>query len=79
VKRKPAQRTDDAILRRLEALKEWRKKVAAQMGVESDIVLPRPFLFSLAERGEGEMPSILASSPTRLEQYGEQILKVLGG
>ncbi|RJP52497.1 MAG: ribonuclease D [Anaerolineaceae bacterium] len=79
VKRKPAQRTEDAVLRRLDALKEWRKKVAAQMGVESDIVLPRPFLFSLAERGAGEMRSILASSPTRLEQYGEQILKVLGG
>jgi ribonuclease D len=79
VKRKPAQRTDEAVLRRLDALKEWRKKVAAQMGVESDIVLPRPFLFTLAERGGSEIKSILASSPTRLEQYGEQILKVLGG
>lgn len=79
VKRKPAHRTDEAVLRRLDALKEWRKKVAAQIGVESDIVLPRPFLFTLAECGGSEMKSILASSPTRLEQYGEQILKVLGG
>lgn len=79
VKRKPAQRPDDAFLRRLDALKEWRKKVAAQMGVESDIVLPRPFLNALAERGEGEVKSILEPSPTRLAQYGEQILKVLGG
>lgn len=79
VKRKPAHRTDEAVIRRLDALKEWRKKVAAQIGVESDIVLPRPFLFTLAERGGSEMKSILASSPTRLEQYGEQILKVLGG
>lgn len=79
VKRKPIQRTDEAVLRRLDALKEWRKKVAAQMGVESDIVLPRPFMFTLAERGGSEIKSILAGSPTRLEQYGEQILKVLGG
>jgi ribonuclease D len=79
VKRKPAQRPDDAFLRRLDALKEWRKKVAAQMGVESDIVLPRPFLNALAERGGHDLKSILENSPTRLAQYGEQILKVLGG
>ncbi len=42
---------DDAVLRRLEALKAWRKKMAEQMGVESDIILPRPYLLSLAERG----------------------------
>jgi len=79
VKRKPSQRPDDAVLRRLEALKEWRKKIAAQMGVESDIVLPRPFLLSLAEQGGREINTIMDSSPTRLAQYGEQILKVLGG
>ena len=79
VKRKQVQRPDDAVLRRLDALKAWRKKVAAQAGVESDIILPRLYLFSLAERGAREMKSILESSPWRLEQYGEQILKVLGG
>lgn len=79
VKRKQAQRPEEAVLRRLEALKEWRKKVAAGMGVESDIVLPRPYLFSLAENGGSDLKSILASSPSRLEQYGEQILKVIGG
>lgn len=79
VKRKQAQRPDEAVLRRLEALKEWRKKVAAGMGVESDIVLPRSYLFSLAESGGSDLKSILASSPSRLEQYGEQILKVIGG
>lgn len=79
VKRRQAQRPDEAVLRRLEALKEWRKKVAAGMGVESDIVLPRPYLFSLAESGGRDLKSILASSPSRLEQYGEQILKVIGG
>lgn len=79
VKRKPAPRPDDAVLRRLEALKAWRKKVAVQMGVESDIVLPRPLLSALAERGGRDMESIFESSPTRLVQYGEEILKVLGG
>ena len=78
VKRRPAQRPDDAVLRRLEALKAWRKKAAEQAGVESDIILPRPYLFSLAERGGRELKSILESSPSRLEQYGEEILKVIG-
>ena len=78
VKRKPAQRPDEAVLRRLEALKAWRKKVAGQLGVESDIILPRPYMTSLAERGGRDLMSILASSPWRLEQYGAQILKVLG-
>jgi ribonuclease D len=79
VKRRQAQRVDDAVLRRLDALKVWRKKVAETMGVESDIVLPRPYMFSLAERGGSDLNSILAGSPSRLEQYGEQILKVIGG
>ena len=79
VKRKQAQRLDDAVLRRLDALKAWRKKVAEQAGVESDIILPRPYLFSLAERGGCDLKSILESSPSRLEQYGAQILEVLGG
>jgi ribonuclease D len=79
VKRRPAKRPDDAVLRRLDMLKEWRKKVAMQMGVESDIVLPKPYLNALAERGGGDLKSILENSPTRLAQYGEQILKVLGG
>ncbi len=78
VSRRPAKRPDEAVLNRLEALKQWRKKIAQEMGVESDIVLPRPYLFTLAERGGRDLNAILASSPSRLEQYGEQILKILG-
>jgi len=79
IRRRQTQRMDDKVLRRLDALKAWRKKVAEQAGVESDIILPRPYLFSLAERGGGDLAAILESSPSRLEQYGEQILKVIGG
>jgi ribonuclease D len=78
VKRRPVQRPDDAMLNRLDKLKQWRKKVAAELGVESDIVLPRPFLMVLAERGGREINSILESSPWRLRQYGLQIKEVLG-
>ncbi|MEW5938603.1 MAG: HRDC domain-containing protein [Chloroflexota bacterium] len=79
VKRKQARRPDEAALNRLDRLKAWRKKVAAGMGVESDIILPRVYLMDLAERGGREVKSVLAGSPWRLEQYGAQIKEVLGG
>lgn len=79
VKRSQPPRPDDVYLKRLEKLKDWRKKAAAKMDVESDVVLPRPFLLALAEKGPQDMRSILRPSPWRLEHFGDQILKVLGG
>lgn len=78
VKRKSAPRPDDAVLKRLEKLKQWRKKAGEQMGVESDIILPRPYLLALAERGGRDMKSIMENSPWRLKQFGSQIQNVLG-
>ena len=79
VKRLQPPRPDDAYLKRLEKLKDWRKKAAAKMDVESDVVLPRSFLLALAEGGPPEVRPILRSSPWRLEHFGDEILKVLGG
>ena len=53
-RRTAGQRPDAAYLKRLEVLKEWRKKVAARMEVESDVVLPRALLLALADRGAQE-------------------------
>ena len=79
VKRRPLPRPDDAYLKRVEKLKEWRKKAAVAMDVESDVVLPRPLMLALAEKGLPELHSILTASPWRLEHFGEEIKKVLGG
>lgn len=79
VKRRQAARPDEAMLKRLEKLKAWRKKVAEQMKVESDIILPRPYLITLAEQGGRDIKSVLANSPGRLERFGAQIQDVLGG
>ena len=38
-------------LKRLDELKDWRKKAAAGMEVESDVVLPRSLLLALADGG----------------------------
>jgi ribonuclease D len=78
VKRIPPQHPDDDYLKRLDKLKNWRKKAAVEMDVESDIILPRSLLLALAERGPKEMDSIMQCSPWRLEHFGPQILQVLG-
>jgi ribonuclease D len=82
VEREQVKRPNDRTLKRLEKLKNWRKKVAQELGVESDIVLPKVYLNSLAEnppRGLQELESIMRDSPTRFRRYGEQIYRLVGG
>ena len=81
VEREPVKRPNDRTLKRLERLKNWRKKVAQEMGVESDIVLPKVYLNSLAEdppKSLQELESIMRESPTRFKKYGEQIYRLVG-
>jgi ribonuclease D len=82
VEREQAKRPNDRTLKRLEKLKNWRKKVAQELGVESDIVLPKVYLNSLAEsppRSLQELESIMRDTPTRFSNYGEQIYRLVGG
>lgn len=82
VKREQAERPKDAVLKRLDKLKAWRKKIAEEMKVESDIVLPKNFLHVLAEKPPKDMEGlkdILLESPYRFDMYGDQILKLIGG
>jgi ribonuclease D len=77
VQRKRSNIPDPAYLKRLELLKDWRKKAAAVMDVESDVVLPRGMLLELADRGAQDVNAILRASPWRLGRFGEQISAVL--
>lgn len=82
VKREQATRPNDAILRRLEKLKNWRKLLAKETGVESDIILPKSYLSLLAEhppRSLAELETLLGDSPSRFQNYGKQLLRILGG
>src|SRR5512139_2828597 len=82
VTREQIRRPTDAVLRRLERLKNWRKTTAKEMGVESDVVLPKVYLNTLSEkppRNLKELEEALAESPWRFRHYGPQILKILGG
>ncbi len=81
VERRQAERKDDAVLRRLEKLKAWRKSIGLEMKVESDIILPKPYLGLLSENPPktlDELRNLMKDTPSRVERYGVQILKVLG-
>ena len=71
------QRPSDAYLLRLDKLRNWRKHKAQNMGVESDIILPRILMEDIAKenpQNETELASIMQRSPWRLEQYGSEII-----
>jgi len=71
---------DERYLARLEALRNWRKERAKQMGITSDVVLPRDMMFSLAESGPlsyAELAQALNDYPWRLEHFGSEILKLI--
>jgi ribonuclease D len=80
VSRTRIKRPNDSMLARLDRLKQWRKKEAGKMKVESDIILPRILLYSIAEQGPRDLKKlgiVMKESPWRFEHYGEEILKVL--
>ena len=81
VEREQTRRPNDAMLKRLQRLKNWRKRVAEELNVESDIVLPKVYLNRLAEhppRSLAELAEIMHESPTRFKNYGEQIYRLVG-
>ena len=77
----PHQRIEDQVAMRLEALRTWRKKTGLSNGVDSDVVLPRDILYLIAEANPcslNDLRRLMQVVPWRFEQYGQEILKVLG-
>lgn len=82
VKREQLKRPSDALLKRLEKLKVWRKKIAKEIEVESDIILPKMLVNSLAEnppKNLDELEAALRETPTRFGKYGAEIYRLIGG
>ncbi|MEI8133340.1 MAG: HRDC domain-containing protein, partial [Leptolinea sp.] len=79
--RKPVHaRKDESLVKRLDSLKTWRKKTAAEWKVESDVVLPREVVEQIAfiaPRSVGELTSIMCHFPWRLQNFGIEILQIL--
>ena len=81
VKRTPSPRPSDAFMFRFENLRNWRKEKGMSIGVESDIVLPRFLMESIAKKNPQnleELAEVMSDSSWRMAEYGEEILKVVG-
>jgi superfamily II DNA helicase RecQ len=79
---KRVERKSDAVIRRLEKLKAWRKNLGMEMKVESDVILPKPYLSMLSEtppQTMEELAALMKDTPSRVERFGPQIFKLLGG
>lgn len=75
-----SKRPDQAVSERMDLLREWRKQAAEEMGVPSDVVLPRDLMQCLAHSGprsREEVEGVMISVPWRLERFGDEILGVL--
>ncbi len=73
-------RPHEQFVDRLEILRRWRKQTAQEMGVKSDVVMPRDLLFAIAEHNPKNLQSlsyVLKDVPWRLEHFGGQILQAL--
>jgi ribonuclease D len=73
-------RPDDRFLRRLDALKEWRKLKGKELKVESDVILPKDFLEVIAaENPESiqKLHSLMVRIPWRYQHFAKEIFSVL--
>jgi ribonuclease D len=65
---------------RANSLSQWRKSAAGKMHLESDIILPKAWMHTIAEkapRTREELAPLMPDSPWRVEKFGDEILKVI--
>jgi ribonuclease D len=73
-------RPPDAVLERYEALRAWRKEVAARRGVDSDVVISNAALWTLAQHSPcslDQLAELGALGPWKQRTYGRVLLGVL--
>lgn len=78
--RPASHRLSDDVLLRLDGLRTWRKLTGREMGVESDVVLPRDIMEMIADRNPrnlDELAVIMGDLSWRFDHFGRQILSVL--
>ncbi len=76
----PEPSADPAIVERYTALREWRKARALERGVESDVIISKDALWTLAERfpdNLDQMDGVPGLGPWRRGVYGIEILEVI--
>lgn len=68
------------IMERFTALREWRKERAQNRGVESDVIVSKDVLWTLAQKAPNsidDMRGIPGLGPWRLARYGDEILEII--
>jgi ribonuclease D len=73
-------RPDPAFLDRLNNLSNWRKGVAQKIGIESDLILPKGWMHTIALHNPKTIKALsefMPQSPWRLSTFGAGILKTL--
>lgn len=73
-------RPPDAVLNRYDKLHRWRKTRAQARGVESDVIVSRDALWSIAQanpRSVDDLKVLDVLGPWRLATYGQEILRLL--
>ncbi len=76
----PPPRHSEAEVARFQALRTWRKRVAAERGVDADVVVSNTVLWTLAEqnpRALEDLSHIEGLGSWKRKTYGEAVLKVL--
>jgi ribonuclease D len=76
----PVPPADPVVVERYTALREWRKARALERGVESDVIISKDALWTLAQRAPSsreEMDDVPGLGPWRLQVYGAEILEVI--
>jgi ribonuclease D len=80
VKPTETERLPESQVKRLQKLKLWRKERAKLLEVESDVVLPKVYMQTIAQtRGltPEKLAKLMADTPWRYQQYGPDILAAL--
>jgi len=78
--RKTTHRPSATYLARYEKLKRWRAATAAEMKLESDVILPKDILRRIAELREitpATLKEVMQSTPWRYQEYALRILAIL--
>jgi ribonuclease D len=76
----PPPRHSEEEVARFQALRSWRKQVAAERGVNSSVIVSKSTLWALTEQNPvtlGDLEGIEGLGPWKRKTYGEAILKVL--
>lgn len=73
-------RPHNSVLHRIDALQEWRKYTGRDLGVPSDVVLPRDVLNRIAWGNPGDITELqvqMQDVPYRFNRFGQDILTLL--